>query len=144
MSLDRCNTNVIQQRNGQDLSVTSLSKSSACQTNNQQVASSILDNFKIRLGLERGSFSLVGQFLSYLTEKQRFRLKKPTLIDLKQCNDIHIIPSFCQLPITRRDLVDRYESFGSCEPPIQNLTESLLWKTFSSIIICNVMYYCSL
>ena len=45
-------------------------------------------------------------------------IKKVDLIDLTECNAIHIIPSYCNLPVSCRSLVDWCGSLRSCKPHI--------------------------
>ena len=43
-------------------------------------------------------------------------LRKLTLLDLRERNVNHIIPSYCHLPVSYRSLRDRCGSLGSCKP----------------------------
>ena len=63
------------------------------------------------------------QLGSYLIEKQRIWLRKPTLIELMERNAKDIIPSYCQVTVSRRSPVHRCGSFGSCKPEIQFFNE---------------------
>ena len=64
------------------------------------------------LGLERGPPSLERAIELLIW------LRKSTLLDLTVRNGNHIIPSYCHLPVSCRNLGDRCVSLGSCKPQI--------------------------
>ena len=75
-------------------------------------------NFKCGLGLERDPPSLVRTIGQLLDGEVADLIKKVDIIRLAERNDIHIIPSYCHLPVSCRSLVDRCGSPRSWKPQI--------------------------
>ena len=98
------------------ISTTSLIYESACMTTKHEVTGSILGTSVILNvdhvwnGVHPASW---GQLGIYMIKKWRSWLRKSTLIDLTQSNANPIIPSYCDLIVSCRSLVDVVAPLGS-------------------------------